>query len=420
MLDFDSKDIQFHGEIDNDIFYINLSLTNYCNYQCSYCCAEIPPVNKTSIFESQETIINTLNRLFNFNYKKYFIILTGGEPTIYPNFLDIVKYINSIEKTIYLNIISNGSRSCNYYEELFKSVSNIKHFTLRISIHLEYANIEHIKDIIILANKYKKNILINFMLHPLLKNERSLFYEELFALRKNYIFNISFDELQDGKYYNKVDSRYTEEDFIWIDSIRNKFEKEYKNNSSIFISKPHYIINNKKNKKTISKIEFNKAMRQNKRNFKDMYCVFGIKNISIWGGGDSAGGECVLFKRINIYEPFFDWTKSIGYVKCTLEQCRCTFNDTLPKFRKEEEAKSFIENYMKDMYSKFLSDIYMQLNNYRKVIESDIANLNDSCEKNSHNIIKIINSLAWFIPIRKWRDNFRNKFFDKFIGGGGK
>ncbi|TXJ58368.1 glycosyltransferase family 8 protein [Brachyspira aalborgi] len=32
---------------------------------------------------------------------------------------------------------------------------------------------------------------------------------------------------------------------------------------------------------------------------------------------------------------------------------------------------------------------------------------------------KNINKLAWWIPIRKWRDNFRNKFFDKFIGGGG-
>ncbi|WP_158639847.1 hypothetical protein [Brachyspira aalborgi] len=30
---------------------------------------------------------------------------------------------------------------------------------------------------------------------------------------------------------------------------------------------------------------------------------------------------------------------------------------------------------------------------------------------------KNINKLAWWIPIRKWRDNFRNKFFDKFIGG---
>ncbi|MBS4762792.1 MAG: hypothetical protein KHX06_01870, partial [Brachyspira sp.] len=30
---------------------------------------------------------------------------------------------------------------------------------------------------------------------------------------------------------------------------------------------------------------------------------------------------------------------------------------------------------------------------------------------------KNINKLAWWIPIRKWRDNFRNKFFDKFMGG---
>ena len=29
-----------------------------------------------------------------------------------------------------------------------------------------------------------------------------------------------------------------------------------------------------------------------------------------------------------------------------------------------------------------------------------------------------VNKLAWWIPVRKWRDNFRNKFFDKFIGGG--
>ena len=29
-----------------------------------------------------------------------------------------------------------------------------------------------------------------------------------------------------------------------------------------------------------------------------------------------------------------------------------------------------------------------------------------------------VDKLAWWIPIRKWRDNFRNKFFDNFIGGG--
>lgn len=40
--------------------------------------------------------------------------------------------------------------------------------------------------------------------------------------------------------------------------------------------------------------------------------------------------------------------------------------------------------------------------------------------KTEYKIKKLIDTLAWFIPIRKWRDNFRNKFNDNFIGGGVK
>ena len=29
---------------------------------------------------------------------------------------------------------------------------------------------------------------------------------------------------------------------------------------------------------------------------------------------------------------------------------------------------------------------------------------------NDKDIIKTIDNIAWWIPIRKWRDNFRNKF----------
>ena len=50
---------------------------------------------------------------------------------------------------------------------------------------------------------------------------------------------------------------------------------------------------------------------------------------------------------------------------------------------------------------------------YHKIEDSEISNIK------TVNVLKeLINSLAWWIPIRKWRDNFRNKFFNKFIGGG--
>ncbi len=39
-----------------------------------------------------------------------------------------------------------------------------------------------------------------------------------------------------------------------------------------------------------------------------------------------------------------------------------------------------------------------------------------------NNIVSVFNEIvdrvAWWIPIRKWRDEFRNKFNDNFIRGG--
>ncbi|PPS21938.1 radical SAM protein [Brachyspira murdochii] len=171
MINFNSEDIQFFGNTNNKVFHINLSLSEYCNYQCSYCAAQVPPANKNSIFLSYEKIIETLNRFFIFDADEYFIVLVGGEPTIHPNFLDIVKYINNINKKIYLYIITNATRNVDYFRILFNNANNIK-LILKISIHLEYTKFDHIKEIIILYNKFyndNTNIIIAFMVHPLLK-----------------------------------------------------------------------------------------------------------------------------------------------------------------------------------------------------------------------------------------------------------
>ena len=44
--------------------------------------------------------------------------------------------------------------------------------------------------------------------------------------------------------------------------------------------------------------------------------------------------------------------------------------------------------------------------------------LNDKYNNLASVFNEIVDKIAWWIPIRKWRDNFRSKFFDKFIGGG--
>ena len=58
----------------------------------------------------------------------------------------------------------------------------------------------------------------------------------------------------------------------------------------------------------------------------------------------------------------------------------------------------------------------------QRIMNLEIGNNDSSLNKRISNLEygfrKVIDSLAWWIPIRKWRDNFRNKLFDKFIGGG--
>ena len=51
-------------------------------------------------------------------------------------------------------------------------------------------------------------------------------------------------------------------------------------------------------------------------------------------------------------------------------------------------------------------------------INNQINELYSQIDLLTNLINKIVNTLAWWIPIRKWRENFRNKFFDNFIGGG--
>ena len=58
------------------------------------------------------------------------------------------------------------------------------------------------------------------------------------------------------------------------------------------------------------------------------------------------------------------------------------------------------ENFLDYYFIREIKELKDKINRYDK----EIRNLN--CK-----IDKVVDSLAWWIPIRKLRDNFRNKFF---------
>ena len=94
---------------------------------------------------------------------------------------------------------------------------------------------------------------------------------------------------------------------------------------------------------------------------------------------------------------------------------------TLPwKYLLSDEDIFIITNFLSKHYDKKYIDLFKNICSFYNTKDKDLySNVTDmynnlyvSNDTNSNISLKnkIINALAWWIPIRKWRDNFRNKF----------
>ncbi len=84
---------------------INLDLTTACNHSCLFC-IDHKVTNKGKKLKFED-IINSIITLKN-NGLKSVILIGGGEPTLHPDFVDIVKFIK--DKNLQLGISTNGTR----------------------------------------------------------------------------------------------------------------------------------------------------------------------------------------------------------------------------------------------------------------------------------------------------------------------
>lgn len=395
--------IKAHGELDKDILNISWSLTDYCNYQCSYCCAKSMHIEKNIDFLELDIYKKTIDRIFQLNKEKYNFFLAGGEPTIHPYILDIVKYLNESKKNIYLEIISNGAMNINIYDDLFSNTDNIE-YTLKISVHLEnIKNVNKIENILKIAKEKNKNVIIAFMCHPTYIKNRDIIFNLLLELKKVYNFSIYLEEIYEPPSFTSVDNRYTKEYLEWIETNRSKqlYDKTYTNINLYNFESKYYMEDG--NTSIISNYE---SVYLNKKRFYGFFCCLGTRAISIWSNGLCSGAECSMGKRQNIYSDEFNWIEFYQYVKCDNEYCRCRVNNELPKFKKEKDAIEFQKQYFLENINFFLNDIYYHIKN----IKNQINNQNNINNKIDDKINKLIYSISWIIPIKKIRNKFRNKF----------
>lgn len=132
--------IEHSTDAHNEWFVMQWCLGNTCTYSCSYCPPGLhngsmkwPDVNKIKAF---------ITRVKDHYYpKKLYFEFTGGEVTVYPEFLELCQFCKDMD--VRIGLITNGSRSVRWWEEnkhLFDHVC--------ISFHPEEADPEHFIEVV--------------------------------------------------------------------------------------------------------------------------------------------------------------------------------------------------------------------------------------------------------------------------------
>tara|TARA_R110002074_G_scaffold145999_1_gene295293 strand:+ start:114 stop:1058 length:945 start_codon:yes stop_codon:yes gene_type:complete len=128
-----------YGLLLNQKFLVDWNILRRCNFTCTYC---PPDIHDLTIgfppFEQYQKEFSEIEA----NGKQTHFTLNGGEPTLHPNILDIVKMC---KETGTVEILSNGTAPINMYNNL------LKYAKVTISLHHELINEKHMKKFIDIA-----------------------------------------------------------------------------------------------------------------------------------------------------------------------------------------------------------------------------------------------------------------------------
>lgn len=151
---------------ENNVLSLDIVTTDYCNYNCWYCWPEahagtkkLPALNTVAI-KNLKHIIKLLQ-----GKKDLVVSFSGGEPSMYSYIQDYI-YFFKTELKAKIQIITNGSRTLNWWEK------NIKYFDdIEVSVHPLEADIDHLIALGELLKKHSKMYSMRVIIVP---NEKEL------------------------------------------------------------------------------------------------------------------------------------------------------------------------------------------------------------------------------------------------------
>ena len=354
--------------LHDDRLEVNWTLTEMCNYCCSYCFEQNNDKKKIdqSRFSTFSQLKNAIDNLYSLNRSSYSIVLSGGEPTIHPHFSDFLNYAHEKigEKLAGLKIITNGSKLSTISRGIEKTIKYVP-VGLIISIHTDHLSIGKIREIIKTYSSLT-SVSLSLMFNPQKREYVKEIFDELLSLRDNFPFWLRIATLRQPPKFDIPDTRYTKEDYLWQDAATMAFQDRAKQsrvspipyktkfgNITTFwdvIEDGQYSY--KKN------LQRDIAFKTGLFGFKNMYCAMATNMLSISSKGFCNGARCSIapLSTHSIFEKNpYDTPDFVQSIKCSLANCGCGANDQILKFANKDEADDYINLFVKRQQTKLNS-----------------------------------------------------------------
>ncbi|WP_412470007.1 radical SAM protein [Oceanospirillum sp. RT-1-3] len=173
-MQYNNQDIIAIGE--GSPLNINWEMVSHCQFDCSYCYYR-PFTSDTNYTTLSKIVLKKLKAI----EEDFIINLIGGEPTLHPNFLEIIEELIKIEKLREIRIVTNFVKPENFWSKIPKN-NKIK---ITASFHPEYPNKDFVKKADILSGQYKIDIAFLFTNKIDEYNQYKNIFDDLYRLASN-------------------------------------------------------------------------------------------------------------------------------------------------------------------------------------------------------------------------------------------
>jgi len=319
--------LEHHHADAKEWVVVNWNLGNMCNYSCSYC----PSILNDGSFgwNDMDVVTGFIDAvMLNYAPRKVYFEFTGGEVTLWKDFVKVAKYIK--EQGHDIGFISNASRTIRWWET---NKENFDHACL--SFHPEHADPDHFYEVVKIMSQVCRTH-VNIMGHT----DPTLFDLGVTLSNKlaDNIENISMAFQPLVVDFGDQRFPYTDEQQTVFDDQFDLFGKRVKHTKEFKLYRGSMDMSDDINQltQTISPQHF---ISENKNDWSGWDCWAGVEQIivdfdgSVWRGWCRVGGSLGNMKHSGgVNFP----TKP---VRCNKNYCHCNFDimctKVLPEHRYE-------------------------------------------------------------------------------------